>query len=193
MSVTAPDGTGIGLCSPDTPIVSLDRPGAWEFSRDFIPTRPDVFVHLYNNMWSTNFQMWQSGTWSARVRLWPVASSAAGDSLIKPSLETLHPLLAATADGPPGHLPASRAGLVVSRVGVPVTAFGPNPDGHGTLLRLWEMAGDSGEITVTLPGGFTTATPVNLRGEKSGKPVNLTNSKLAFQLAAFAPASFILE
>ena len=30
-----------------------------------------------------------------------------------------------------------------TRRGVMVTAFGPNPDGAGTILRIWELAGRS--------------------------------------------------
>jgi hypothetical protein len=193
MTVTAPDGTGFGLCSPDAPLVSLDRPGCWEFSRDFVPKRPDVFVHLYNNMWSTNFRLWKSGTWSARVRVWPVAIADTEAALVTPSWEIRQPLLAAAADGPAGQLPASHAGLTVSRKGVLVTAFGANPDGDGTLLRVWEQAGVSGELAITLPAGFATATPVNLRGERTGSPIGITNHTLSIPLGKYAPASFILR
>ena len=56
-----------------------------------------------------------------------------------------------------------------------VTSFGPNPFGKGTMLRLWEQAGDAGKCTVTLPEGmtFTRAVPVNLRGEKAGNAILL--------------------
>ncbi len=55
------------------------------------------------------------------------------------------------------------------------------------------MAGTSGEFTVTVPGKFTTATPVNLRGEKLGEPLKITDGKLTFSLGKYAPASFIFE
>jgi hypothetical protein len=74
-----------------------------------------------------------------------------------------------------------------------VTAFGANPDGEGTLLRLWEQAGVSGDLTVTLPGRFTTAQPVNLRGEKLGESVQVKDGKLSLVLGKYAPASFILK
>ena len=46
----------------------------------------------------------------------------------------------------------------------------------GTLLRLWEQAGESGELAITFPAGMTvtTATPVNLRGEKIRPPLLVT-------------------
>ena len=77
-----------------------------------------------------------------------------------------------------------------------VTAFGEDPDGNsGTLLRLWEQGGASGPLTVTLPAGLKAAKaqPVNLRGEKTGQPIPITDGKLTFSLPAYAPASFILQ
>jgi hypothetical protein len=76
-----------------------------------------------------------------------------------------------------------------------VTAFGGNPNGAGTLLRLWEQSGAGGSLTVTLPAGLkpAQAQPISLRGEKSGQPIPLIDGRLTFTLPAFAPASFILQ
>jgi alpha-mannosidase len=40
---------------------------------------------------------------------------------------------------------------------------------------------------------FATATPVNLRGEKTGKTLKIKRDKFKFELGAYAPASYILE
>jgi len=151
-------------------------------------------VNLFNNQWNTNFRYWYPGTWSSRVRLWTFGANTAPEAVIAmPALEARNPLLAvATTDGT-GKLPAEQSGLTLSRPGTLVTAFGENPDGNETLLRVWEQAGVSGDLTVTIPGNFTTATPVNLRGEQAGTPMPITGGKLAFSLNAFAPASFILQ
>ena len=76
-----------------------------------------------------------------------------------------------------------------------MTAFGPNPDGEGTILRVWEQGGITGNLEVTLPTGsnLPSAIPVNLRGEKCGEPVQISNGKLSFNLTAYAPVSFILK
>jgi len=37
MTITGPDGFGVGLCPLDSPLVSLDEPGLWRFSLDFLP------------------------------------------------------------------------------------------------------------------------------------------------------------
>jgi hypothetical protein len=198
VAITNAIKSGVGLCPLDSPLVSLDRPGLWKFSMDFTPTKPTVFVNLYNNMWNTNFPLWIDGSWSSRVRLWPMEASKEGvaENLAVQSWEARLPLLAATADGSPGTLPAIRTGLRLSRPGVLVTAFGIDPDDNpGTLLRVWDQSGVSGQLTVELPPDFPAvkAQPVNLRGEKTGLPIPVVSGKFTFDLKAFAPASFIIE
>jgi hypothetical protein len=128
------------------------------------------------------------------VRLWAFDKFTPEAALFSPSMEARVPLRVGRSRSNPGSLPASAAGLVLSRKGVAVTAFGPNPDGEGTVLRFWEQGGISGPVIVTLPEGarFATATPVDLRGAASGKPILLKEGRLSFELGAYAPASFIL-
>ena len=196
LTITGADGAGIGLCPLDSPCVSLGEPGLWKFSLDYLPKKPTVFVNLYNNKWNTNFPEWQGGSWSSRVRLWPTGrNSDTAKSLIVPSWEARLPLLAAVADGPAGKLPLTQAGLSVSRSGVLVTAFGQNPDGAGTLLRLWEQAGQSGECTVQLPANLRARTvqPVNLRGQPDGQPIAVRDQQFVATLRAYAPLSFMIQ
>lgn len=200
VAITGADGAGVAVCPLDHPLISLDTPGMWKFSTDFIPKKPVVYLNLYNNQWNTNYRYWYPGSWSSRVRLWTLdkGTDVASDLVVR-SLEARLPLLAAVADGPGGSLPAARAGIATSRKGIQVTAYGTDFDGNpGTLLRLWEQAGVSGEVTVTLPEGAkcSSALPVNLRGEKlegeAGKPLAIVGGKLTFNLHAYAPVSFVL-
>ncbi len=189
VTIRGRDGTGIGLCPLDSSCVSLGEPGLWKFSLNDVSRKSAVFVNLYNNEWNTNFPEWQGGSWTSRVRIWPTPD------LIVPSWEARVPLLAAVATGGAGTLPASQGGLSVSRAGTLVTAFGQNPDGAGTLLRLWEQTGSAGSLTVTLPTGvkYTVAIPVNLRGARTGQPIKIAAGRFAAGLKAYAPASFILH
>jgi hypothetical protein len=100
------------------------------------------------------------------------------------------------ADGSQGSLPATQTGLRLSRTGVLITAFGKDPDGNsGTLLRVWDQSGVSGQLTVELPPNFpgTQAQPVDLRGEKTDTPIPIVSGKFTLDLKAFAPASFIID
>jgi alpha-mannosidase len=192
-SITGPDGAGLGLCAIDAPLMSFGEPGLWKYDYSFLPKSPVAFVHLYNNMWNTNYPYWIDGDITSRVKLFPVTKPAV---FVVPSCEARTPLLAATATGPGGNLPATSAGITLSGKGVLVTAFGADPDGNaGTLLRVWNQTALSGDITVTLPTGFkaTKAQPVNLRGQKTGAPLPMRNGAFTFPLGKFAPASFVME
>jgi hypothetical protein len=195
MTITGPDGWGVGLCPLDSPLVSLDEPGLWKFSLRYTPKRARVFVNLYNNEWDTNYPLWQDGSWISRVRLWMVRDDNTAKNLITPAWEARTPLVAAYGNGPRGKLPVAKTGLKLSRRGVLVTNFGPDPYSHRTLLRAWELAGNSGSLTVTLPAKFHAgrAVPVNLRSEPAGGAVKITDDSFSFDIGAFAPASFQLE
>ena len=195
LTVTDSQGHGMGLCPMDHPLVSLDVPGCWKFSRDFLPTRPLVYVNLFNNQWTTNFRLWNEGTWTSRVRLWAVDGAKAEAALVTPSAEARFPLRAAFADGKAGSLPARRSGVSVSRRGVLVTALGGNPDGPGAVLRLWEQAGQSGPCEVTLPEGSRcrSVQPMDLRGRPIGDPIPVKNGQFTVPLRAFAPVSLQID
>ncbi|HEY5909328.1 MAG TPA: hypothetical protein VJA21_01855 [Verrucomicrobiae bacterium] len=195
VAIVGARGNGAAFCPLDNPLVSLEVPGCWRFSTNFVPRKPVAFVNLFNNQWNTNFRLWNSGTWTSRVRLWGLRRYEAGTGLITPSLEHRYPLQAAAADGPGGRAPQSQKGMSLSRQGVILSAFGRNPDGEGTILRLWESAGRAGKCRVELPAVFrkSQATPVDLRGRPTGKPIQIDNGAFTVRLQAFAPASYRLE
>ena len=186
---------GFAVLTPDAPGVSLDRPGLWRYSRYFVPEKPNVFVNLYNNQWSTNFTEWIEGSWSAKMYLWSFSGYKNEASLITPSEELRSPLKAVINSGKPGNMAVSAEGVGVSRRGVLVSSFGPNQFGDGLVLRLWEQSGDPGKCKVTLPDGvrFSRAIPVNLRGEKEGTPILITGNSFETEIGAYKPASFIIE
>ncbi len=195
LALVGGDGAGVGACAMDSPLVCFERPGLYRYSRDFMPRKSWVYVNLFNNTWSTNFRDWLGGTWTSRVRLWAFGHYNAESALVAPALESRCPLLAATTDAPAGPQPATQAGLKLSAKGVLVTAFGSNPDGPGTVLRLWDQAGRSGLCTVELPAGMNVSSvqPVDLRGRANGTPLAVSKGAFSVPLKANAPASFLIE
>ena len=195
MAVLDDQGQGIGICPIDNPLVSLDEPGCWKYARQFIPKRAAVFVNLFNNQWTTNFRLWNQGTWKSRVRLWVINGDDPKGSMIVPSLEARYPLQCVTQNGTGGSLPSTQRGLELSSRNVMVNAFGSNPDGEGAILRLWEMAGKSGSCTIKLPPGFvaTKALKVNLRGEPIGSEIPVEQGALKIDIGAFAPVTLQLK
>lgn len=189
LTITGSDGAGISLCPMDHPLISLDTPGIWKFSLDFVPKKPVIFLNLYNNQWNTNYRYWYSGSWSSRVRIW------FGDQLAVPALETMLPLMASAGSGARGTLPSIQSGISVSRPGVVITELRQNAKGGATSLRVWELAGESGKVTLQLPSGLPArlARPVDLRGDSTGPPIAIQGGSFEFTLNGFAPASFELE
>jgi len=195
VAITEANKAGVALASADAPLVSLGEPGLWKYSMDYIPTTPAVFVNLYNNMWNTNFALWQDGSWTESVRLWPIAQGAhTNANLSEKGWETRLPLLTGVADGAAGKLPMVKTGIAISRPNVLITAYGDNPDGDGTILRLWEQAGVAGNCTVKLGLGNTVKAviPIDLRGNKKDNKIAVNNGQFTFNLGKYAPASFLL-
>ena len=194
VSICDSTGRGVGLCSPDAPALSLGEPGAYRFEGQWPNPKSWVYVHLFNNQWNTNFRSFWSGEFSARVRLWPITEFDPERDLVTPSEETLSPMLTGLSNYQAGTLPPVAKGITLSRKGVTVTAFGPNPDGEGTLLRLWELAGTSGDCTVTLPEAMkvNSVQPVDLRGRPTGKPLPVQAGQITVPVNAFAPFSLRL-
>ncbi len=193
LAVLNHQGDGFGLNTPNAPAVSLDRPGLFRFSSDFVPEQPNVFVNLFNNQWGTNFTEWIEGGLSAQIYLWSISSYENEKSLITPTEETRVPLMGVYWDGKAGNLPSLKSGISLSRKGILITAYGPNRDGKGDILRLWEQTGESGKCTISFPEKtYQKAQPCNLRGEPIGEPIEIEQLQLHVEVNAYQPLSLIL-
>ncbi|MRR24367.1 hypothetical protein EG830_15450 [bacterium] len=193
------NGAGVAIVSTDLPLWSLGEPGLWKYSKVYKPGRHEIFANLYNNQWNTNFPLWIDGSWKASFRFWPVVKgTGVEEALFTPGWEQRQKMLSAFAEGPKGSLPVSSGGIAFSRKGIRLTSLSRNPDHEegvdGTLMRLWEQSGISGDVTVSFPegSGWTKAQPVSLRGEKTGKAVSIRDRKLTIRLGAYSPASYVL-
>lgn len=194
LAIIDKQGKGFGLNTPNAPAVSLERPGLFRFSGEFVPQKPNVFVNLFTNQWGTNFTEWIEGGLSAKVYLWSVDKYTNEAALITPTEETRVPLMAAYTESKGGKLPIAAEGITLSKKGVLVTAFGENRDGEGDLLRLWEQAGEKGKCTVTLPGkAYQSAQFCNLRGEAIGEPFTIKNNELSVDIPAYQSVSILLR
>ncbi len=194
VALFGPDGSGFAVTSPDAPAISLDRPGLWTWTGDFIPQKANVYFNLYNNQWSTNFTEWIEGSWSARFYVWPFRNYDPASSLAVPAEDFSTPFQSIIASGKGGNLPLLYHGIEVSHKSISVTAFAPHLESEGYLLRLWESAGKTENIEVSLPEGsnFRRATPVDLRGRNSGESIPVKNGKLSLVCQANRPVTLVL-
>ena len=191
-------GAGAGICPMDATLVSIGETAGWKYDTTYIPSKPYIYFNLFNNQWSTNYRLWNSGKWKYRFRIWAIDQYDNEKSLMTPSLEALYPLQMGIKNDSVNNSNINstiQTGLALSRKAILVTAFGNDPFGNkGTLLRLWEQAGKSGKVTVTLPAQlkFTKALPVNLRSEPVGKVIQIINNEFSCDIKSFAPVSFLL-
>ena len=195
MAVIDKSGNCFGICSPDAPGVSLDRPGLWKYSIGFIPQKPNVFINLYNNQWSTNFTEWIEGSWSAKTFVWFGDNYESEKSLVVPSLEIRSPLRGVISHSKKGELNPIQSFVTLSEKGIAITAFEANATGEGTILRLWENTGNDKELTVNLSPefGFNSAMPVNLVNEVQGQEIPVINHSFKIKIKGNEPVSFLLK
>jgi hypothetical protein len=196
MAIFDDEGTGLGICSPDAPAISLGEPGLWKYSGYRIPQKSHVYFNLYNNQWSTNFTEWIEGSWSIRFHLWAINNYENESAIITPSEEARIPLLTAMATSGGGELKSVNSGIRLSEKGILVGAFCENPEGDGTLLRLWETSGKNSRCEIILPkkASFKSARYCNLRGEleKDSSDFDIKEGKFTIVMKAYQPVSVIL-
>jgi alpha-mannosidase len=195
-SVLSSDKSGISVYPNDANIICLNEPGLYKLPyKKFKSYNNDVFLNLYNNLWGVNFRLWIGGSWTSAVRIWTFEKYENESSLMTPSEEAKVSLHAAIGEGKPGGLPVSTQGIGLSRKGIVIAAFGKNPDGEGTILRLWETSGADGKCVITLPenSSFKSAQPCDLRGTPSGSPINISGKSITVEIGHYAPLSLILK
>lgn len=184
----------IGICALDAPAFVMGNLNFMHYAPKYEHPQSHVYFNLFNNRWNTNFTSFWNGNLISEVRIWVNPEQVDNErGLITPSWETRLPLQVGIATSPAGNLPTKAEGLKVSRRGVLITAYGNNPDGEGTLLRLWENAGISGSCEISLPVQHEgVAQPVNLRGVPEGMPIPIRQGKFNVELKKFAPASYVI-
>jgi hypothetical protein len=187
----------VGICPLETPLVSLDRPGGWLFSSEFIPKKANVYFNLFNNQWTTNFRFWNSDDVRASFVLWTFDEYDSESSLISPSLETL--ALHYSVQSIKANLAEQwMGGVAVNRKGIYVTSFGKDVDTGDLMLRLWEMAGkgkDAPDVEITLPPGMEAenAIPCDLRGRPMTLPIRIREGKFSVPMKPHSPVNLRIE
>lgn len=195
MALYGQDSAGVGLNLPDSPAISLDRPGLYRFNGEFIPKKPCVFVNLFNTQWGTNFTEWIDGSLSSSIYIWSYAEYDNEQSLVTPTEETRVPLEGVYSVSQGGNAAIEASGIALSEKGILVTVYGKDDSGEGDLLRLWEQAGKNTGCEVTLPKKekYKKAVVCDLRGVPSGEEIRINDGKFHVEMKAYQPLSLRLE
>lgn len=195
ISVIDEAGHCLSLFSPDAPGISLDRPGLWKYSGDFVPSEPNVFFNLFNNQWSTNFTEWIEGSWSATFYIQSFDTFDNEVSIVNPAEHLRQPLKAGFSNSKGGENPVKQTGISLSEKGMLLTGFGPAPNDGGLSFRLWEQAGKSGICKVVFPEAMAVneIQPVDLRGTKIGVPLPVKDNAAYIEYDAYKPYTFLIQ
>jgi alpha-mannosidase len=194
--IAVKDGDEAVVISPvDSPLACLGYPKLWHYHAEYEPPpESTVFVNLFNNTWGTNFQQWIGGSWTSRVRIWHSGDYEDGKDLQAASRTFRMPLVAIAAAGGGGDLPAHASGLELSREDVFLTAFGRNPFGEDTILRLWEQSGKDGSVDIVFPPALAPSAlqPCDLYSRPNGDAIAVKNGRCTVTIRRNAPATFLL-
>jgi len=109
-----------------------------------------------------------------RYALYPHAGTWQQAMTMRHGWEYNYPLQATVTTAHPGSLPASHSFFSVSEDNVVLTAVKKAEDANGLILRAYEWAGKSGEVSFHVPPGATGATVTNMQETPEGSALALS-------------------
>ncbi len=135
----------------DSPLVNFGDIVRGNWPTEFAPKSSVVFSWLMNNYWGTNFAPGQGGEFTFH---YSIVSGRDFDpaALTRAGWEGMTPLESdsVSAAFQPGALPSDQSALLsISNPDVSIVTWKIAEDGHGTILRLEELAGKSGKVRMS--------------------------------------------
>ena len=88
-----------------------------------------------------------------------------------------YPLQAAVTTAHPGSLPPTHSFVSIPEENVVLTAVKKAEDANGIILRAYEWAGKTGEVSFHVPAGATSATVTNMQETPEGSPLTITHTQ----------------
>jgi alpha-mannosidase len=147
----------VGLVPLDAPLVCLGDINRGTWPKTFKPKDATVYSYALNNYWHTNFIRVQEGRYTFRYvltsgqKLSPSSLGRLGRAAMTP-LEHQQVISNDKRDNPARPLPpAPQSFLTVSSPDVVVENWKSAMNGHGTIVRLVEVGGESTTTRITFP------------------------------------------
>ncbi|MBZ5565392.1 MAG: hypothetical protein LAP13_23590 [Acidobacteriia bacterium] len=147
----------VGLVPVDAPLVNLGDINRGTWPEEFRPKSATVFSWVMNNYWHTNYRRVQTGDYTFRYIL-TSGSTLTPESLARLGRDAMTPLEAGALisndkfDNPARPLtPAPTSFLEADAPNVALENWKTAEDGHGTILRLVEIAGQAATLHLQFP------------------------------------------
>jgi alpha-mannosidase len=118
--------------------------------------------------------------------LYPHAGDWKAAMTVRRGYETNYPLTAMQVEAHTGEWSSEHSFVGVAADNVVLTAVKKAEDSNALLFRVYEWAGKSGDVTISVPPGATGATLVNLMETPEGSPIGVTGNKVSFPITPFA-------
>ncbi len=118
--------------------------------------------------------------------LYPHAGDWKAAMTVRRGYETNYPLTAMQVESHTGEWPAQHSFVGVAADNVVLTAVKKAEDSNALLFRVYEWAGKSGDVTISVPPGATGASLVNLMEQPEGNSISATGDKVSFPITPFA-------
>jgi alpha-mannosidase len=109
--------------------------------------------------------------------LYPHAGTWKEAMTVRHGWEYNYPLQAVVTTAHPGSLPPSHSFVSIPEENVVLTAVKKAEDANGLILRAYEWAGKSGEVSFHVPPGATSATVTNMQETPEGSALPITHEK----------------
>jgi len=97
---------------------------------------------------------------------------------VRRGYEFNYPLRAFQVEAHEGRLPDEHSFVGVAGDNVVLTALKKTEEGSALLLRVYEWAGKTADVQITLPEGASTASLTNLMEKPAGEPLSVANHQI---------------
>lgn len=195
---------GIAVIPFDTPLFSIGDQAIYKYRREYMPEYPVLFFNAFNNSWGTNFPQWMGGNYSFKYRLIPHNGDWKQGRVPRQAFESItEPIVGFAADRTRiepwsgdvdtyayAHLPLCLDLFQVPE-GMLIQAVKPVAN-EGFIIRLREISGEAGQVTVRMTANFQYAARCDLL-ERIIEEIPIPDGNLSFDTAPFEIHSFYLK
>ncbi len=133
------DKVGMAVIFDDMPLVSVGNTGIFTFQPERAPTEPLVYAHLFNTQWGTNFPQWLEGDFDFSVKLFPHVGDWRAGQVWKIAQEKAH--YSSGRERPYASENKLSPLPITVPDGLKLLAVRPRHDGHGLVVRYWDVLG----------------------------------------------------